>query len=431
MVSPRSMAASPRSEQSGSMSRFSDAAAITTVPLGAVADVRTGLAKGKSASISPVELPYLRVANVQDGYIDLKTVKRVLVEERSISRYSLQPGDVLLTEGGDIDKLGRGTVWRGELSPCLHQNHVFAVRPRCDVLDSNYLAAVAASDYGRKYFLSCAKRTTNLASINSTQLKAFPVPLRPLDEQKKIAAILAQVDDKLSIVSRQIEVVRVLKRGIMQSVFSGGVGNQDSAGRWAPHAEFKDSEVGRIPLGWTVCSLGSITHELRERNSGKLDDALLCGVSKEQGLMPMRERVKGATTDRCRIVAADAFAYNPMRINIGSIAKNDRDHSVMVSPDYVVFAARSQYMLPAYLDHFRRSDEWQRFVGRSGAGGVRIRIYYGDLAKMMLKVPPLREQAKVIEVLDAVTAKLAKLEGKQRETRRLKRGLMQKLLPSE
>jgi len=100
------------------------------------------------------------------------------------------PGDVLMTEGGDFDKLGRGTVWNGEIENCLHQNHVFAVRPKKDQACSGYLAAIAASDYGRTYFLSCAKRSTNLASINSTQLRALPVPVVPLSEQKRIAAVI-------------------------------------------------------------------------------------------------------------------------------------------------------------------------------------------------------------------------------------------------
>src|SRR5690606_4567437 len=99
------------------------------LPLHEVAEVRTGLAKGKANLKDPVELPYLRVANVQDGHIDLTQVKFILVERSQIERYSLRTGDILMTEGGDFDKLGRGDVWQGQIPVCLHQNHVFAVRP--------------------------------------------------------------------------------------------------------------------------------------------------------------------------------------------------------------------------------------------------------------------------------------------------------------
>lgn len=147
--------------------------------LSSVADIRTGVAKGKKNLKNPVELPYLRVANVQDGYIDLSAIKHIQIERDHIERFSLKTGDVLMTEGGDFDKLGRGDVWHGEITPCLHQNHVFAVRPNRLKLDSYFLAALSASHYGKTYFLSCSKQSTNLASINSTQLKDFPVLLPP------------------------------------------------------------------------------------------------------------------------------------------------------------------------------------------------------------------------------------------------------------
>jgi type I restriction enzyme S subunit len=160
------------------------------VPLSEVAEVRTGLAKGKRAQSAAIEVPYLRVANVQDGHLDLKEVKLIQVAPEQVGRYALQTGDVLMTEGGDFDKLGRGSVWTGEIDPCLHQNHVFAVRSQPALVRPGFIAALAASDYGRSYFLSCAKRSTNLASINSTQLKALPVPLVPMVEQARFVAVM-------------------------------------------------------------------------------------------------------------------------------------------------------------------------------------------------------------------------------------------------
>src|SRR5579871_4580468 len=118
--------------------------------LGAVAQVRTGLALGRAAGNDPDTLPYLRVANVQDGYLDLEEVKEVTVARAEVGRYSLADGDLLLTEGGDFDKLGRGCVWRGEVANCLHQNHVFAVRADRTRVDPNFLACATASRAGRQ-----------------------------------------------------------------------------------------------------------------------------------------------------------------------------------------------------------------------------------------------------------------------------------------
>ena len=190
------------------------------VPLHQIAEVRTGLAKGKSGQRDAIQMPYLRVANVQDGRLDLREVKLIDVARDQVQRYALQRGDVLMTEGGDFDKLGRGTVWNGEVEPCLHQNHVFAVRANIDCLDPDFLAAVVASEYGRSYFLGCAKRSTNLASINSSQLKAFPVPLPSLTEQQGIAAILRSRIQAVRANERLVEELDQEKAALMAELFT-------------------------------------------------------------------------------------------------------------------------------------------------------------------------------------------------------------------
>lgn len=160
-----------------------------------LAEVRTGLALGKKhTSKELASRPYLRVANVLDGALDLTDIKTVEVRSDELERYELRRGDVLMTEGGDFDKLGRGTVWQGEVDGCLHQNHVFSVRPDPSLLLSAYLAAIARSPYGKRYFLSCAKKTSNLASINKQQISSFPVLWASLSVQRRIAEQVASYD---------------------------------------------------------------------------------------------------------------------------------------------------------------------------------------------------------------------------------------------
>lgn len=189
--------------------------------LGSIANVRTGIAKGKSSLRSQKLLPYLRVANVQDGYLDLREIKQIEVESDQIERYSLKAGDILMTEGGDFDKLGRGTVWLGQIEPCLHQNHVFAVRVNPEIVDPYYLAALSASEYGRSYFLGCAKRSTNLASINSSQLKEFPVLLPPIAEQRRVTTILSCWDEAINASAIHTERLRTEKAALMSDLLTG------------------------------------------------------------------------------------------------------------------------------------------------------------------------------------------------------------------
>jgi type I restriction enzyme, S subunit len=170
-----------------------------------------------------LELPYLRVANVQDGYLDLADVKTVRIFSSDLERFQLKCGDVLMNEGGDYDKLGRGTVWENQIPVCLHQNHVFRVRCRSDVLNCYFLAAVSGSETGKRYFLRSSKQSTNLASINSTQLNAFEVPVPNLTEQVTIIRVLAAQDNQLTVETTGLMKLRALKSALMADLLTGRV----------------------------------------------------------------------------------------------------------------------------------------------------------------------------------------------------------------
>jgi type I restriction enzyme S subunit len=161
---------------------------VASSPLQELALVSSGITMGRRTQQPTQSVPYVTVANVQDRRLELRTVKTIEATAAEIERYRLRAGDLLLTEGGDPDKLGRGTLWRDELETCIHQNHVFRVRvTREDLLDRTYLNWHVGSRRGKSYFLRSAKQTTGIASINSTQLKGFPVILPPLREQRQFA----------------------------------------------------------------------------------------------------------------------------------------------------------------------------------------------------------------------------------------------------
>jgi type I restriction enzyme S subunit len=189
-----------------------------------VAEVGSGIAINRSRTKSnAVELPYLRVANVQDGYLDLSEIKTLEIEASKVDRYLLEPGDVLMTEGGDYDKLGRGTVWEGQVQPCVHQNHIFRVRTSDDKLRPRFLSVITGSDYGKRYFLRNSKQTTNLATINKSQLRDFPVPLPSPLEQDRIIERIATQEEQIDSNTRYKRKLQSLKAGLMQDLLTGRV----------------------------------------------------------------------------------------------------------------------------------------------------------------------------------------------------------------
>ena len=174
--------------------------------LGFVSDIPTGVTKGRNfAGKKTIFVPYLRVANVQDGYLDLSIIKEIEALPADIDRLRLKAGDVLMTEGGDFDKLGRGAVWEGQIEPCIHQNHVFRVRLDDNQVLPKYFAQVLLTPYAKGYFLKASKQTTNLATINKTQLRGFPLPIPPLCKQKEF---IEHVKQRERLEAQQREAIR-------------------------------------------------------------------------------------------------------------------------------------------------------------------------------------------------------------------------------
>ena len=165
------------------------------LPLGGISEIVSGITKGRHLNGQRVRsVPYLAVVNVQDRALDLSAVKTIEATENEIRRYRLRDDDLLLTEGGDPDKLGRGTLWKGEIAECIHQNHIFRVRLISDQVDPLFLNWLIGSNRGKRYFLKSAKQTTGIASINMTQLRGFPMLMPPVNLQRAFSRRIAAVD---------------------------------------------------------------------------------------------------------------------------------------------------------------------------------------------------------------------------------------------
>jgi type I restriction enzyme, S subunit len=190
-----------------------------------IAEIQGGLTLGKQYEGPLIERPYLRVGNVQDGYLDLADVSVIELPASVAAGVELRPDDVLMTEGGDLDKLGRGHLWKGEITGCLHQNHIFAVRCFRHKLEPKFLAYLTAAKYGRDYFEATGKKTTNLACTNATKVGEFPIPLPPLDEQR---AIVAHVEEKsaefrslIDCIESQIATLTAYRKSLIHECVSG------------------------------------------------------------------------------------------------------------------------------------------------------------------------------------------------------------------
>lgn len=194
--------------------------------LGDLTDVVGGVTKDakKQADPSYVEVPYLRVANVQRTRLDLRSIATIRVRPDQAEALRLLPGDVLLNEGGDRDKLARGWVWSGEIDDCVHQNHVFRARPHVDRVRPEWIAW-CANTYGAHWAQRHGRQSVNLASISMRTLRTMPIPTPPLPAQDVALSEIAKFREGQRALTASVETARRrssgLRRALLSAAFSG------------------------------------------------------------------------------------------------------------------------------------------------------------------------------------------------------------------
>ena len=276
-------------------------------------------------------------------------------------------------------------------------------------------------------------------NVAHKEMVAFP----PISEQKKIAAILTVVDDKLDVIARQIEATRSLKQGLMQTLFSRGVGTQDASGQWVPHAEFKDGELGEFPASWAAAKLNSHVNKVGSgvTPKGGSDSYLSSGIPliRSQNVLVGRlslDDVVFISLEQHEKMRNSALSPNDVLLNItgasiGRCAVLPADFEAGNVNQHVCIIRTEASLNPHFLFQYLNSEMGQKQVGRFQAGGNREGLNYQQIRSFYVPLPPVPEQHEIAKVLGCLDEKVEVLISKQAQYQTLKRGLMQKLLTGE
>ena len=282
-----------------------------------------------------------------------------------------------------------------------------------------------------------------MKGIRLEVLREFGLALPPLPEQQKIAAILTAVDDKLDVIARQIEATQTLKRGLMQTLFSRGVGTQDADGRWVPHAEFKDSEQGRIPQTWRVCQLQDISEFITK--GGTPTTYGFDWVRPEDGIPFFRSECvtdQGFNSKGMNFIAHEAHRQMErsevrpgdvlMTItgNIGRVAKAPTDYATANINQHIA-RVRVNDGDTENVYQCLKQDFYAKYYGAILTGQAYPQISLKQVRETPIVLAPLLEQKHIARVLADADVKTALLGRKLGAFQTLKRGLMQKLLTGE
>jgi type I restriction enzyme, S subunit len=394
-----------------------------------------------------VERPLKTVADQQyrrvtvkrrHGGIELRDVQ-LGADIKVKSQYLIKAGDFLISERQIVH--GACGIVPPDLEGALVSNEYLVLEPGkgLDVRYFNYLMQL--QKYA-KLFLLCSQGVDIekfLFKPKDWLKKEIPVP--PTLEQKKIAAILTAVDDKLGIIARQIETIQALKQSLMHTLFSRGVGTEDSNGCWLPHAEFKDSKLGKIPIGWEVQTLEALASSITVGIATSTTEHYV-----ESGVPLIRnQNIKEDFLDMSDLLhISEAFdsKNKSKRVEEGDILTVRTGYPGLscVVPEglgylqtFTTLITRPNQKLisPHFASRYFNSPKGKELMLHQAAGGAQQNINAGNLKKLLVPVPSLVEQRKIAEILAAADAKGRSLANKNRHYQTLKRGLMQKLLTGE
>jgi type I restriction enzyme S subunit len=385
-------------------------------PLKAVSALQTGLTLGKEYQESSlVTRPYLRVANVQDGYISLDDVAEVSLPEKDSSRYELRFGDVLMTEGGDYDKLGRGCVWENQVQHCLHQNHIFAVRPRPSHLIPEFLSLTMGSSYGKAYFTATSKQSTNLASTNSTKLRNFPFPLPGESEQNAIAIFLnretARIDALVAKKQRLIELLQEQRTALITRAVTKGLDGS------VPMKESGVEWLGEIPADWEVKKIKRLCLVRRGASPRPIEDQVYFDDEGEYAWVRIAdvtasERYLEETTQRLsELGRSKSVPLDPGELFVsiaGTVGKPIITRIKCCIHDgfvYFVYLRESR----EYLYYLFSCGEPYKGLGKLG---TQLNLNTDTIGDIYLPRPSMVEQERIVSYLDAEAAKINALIGK-------------------
>ena len=355
------------------------------------------------------DIPWLSAKDLKKFRLN-DSIEKVTREGANNGTCLIEAGSVLILVRG-MTLLKDVPVGVAERAMAFNQD-LKALIPSGEV-DGRYLGFYLAANKFR--LLTLVDRASHGAGrLPSDLLQSFEIELPGIEEQRKIADILLTWDRAVERADLRVAAEGRLKRGLLERLLTRRKRLDDLDGH-----------------KWESVRLGDVIIESKLRNGGASAEKDFYAGACAKGMVPMRKRIRGGSMGRCKVVRKDWFIYDPMRLNAGSIAKWGGPGDALASPDYAVFWCDESRLDPEFLNHFRLSHQWTKFVESAGTGSVRLRVHFSDLAALRLALPPLEEQRRITTNLNACDRELDLLRRQLAALKRQKHGLMQRLLTGQ
>lgn len=410
-------------------------------PLKSLADIRSSNVDKKSGESEIT----VQLCNYTDVYYSNRITRArsfmvATAKQREIDRFILEKGDVIITKDSETpDDIAVPAYVSEDLDNVICGYHLTLLKPIKNRTSGHFLSYLFQLETVQHYFYILANGITRFG-LTADAINGAPLLMPPLPEQKKIAAILSTVDDVIEKIQAQIGKLHDLKTGMMQELLTQGIGPDGK-----PHAEFKDSPVGRIPVEWETCSLVSCGIEVLDGDRGKEYPKETDFVASGYCLFLS---AKNVTKDGFKFNALSFISENKDRaLRKGKLRRDDivittrgtvgniayYDHSVQysqvrINSGMAIFRNVGDSVDTRFLYLLLRSPFIREQIDLLVFGSAQPQLTIGILKELQLVVPPHAEQEAISKALDAVAGKIDLTIARLECYRKLKKGLMQDLL---
>lgn len=372
--------------------------------LGALGTVISGLTYSPDDISEEMGTLVLRSSNIQDRQLFFDDNVFVNVDEDSFN--PVQENDILIcVRNGSKSLIGKSALISKEVEGVAFGAFMAIFRSE----HNNYLFQIFGTDLYQREIHKNLGATIN--SINGSDLRQFKIPIPPIPEQQKIAQILGTFDQAISTTKQIVEELKVRNKGLANQLLTGKM------------------KIRGFNEKWKTYSLGDVTENFSRRNKD-LVDARIYSVTNTNGFVLQSDHfsreVAGDDLNNYKIIRKNEFAYNPARVNVGSIAYFENEIGV-ISSLYVCFKTNEK-VEDKYLFYWLSIEKTKHDIARYGEGGVRIYLWYDLFATIKISLPSLEEQKAITNILDSAKLELIRYEEKLQQLQLQKKGLMQQLL---
>ena len=398
----------------------------TSHPMSYFGEVHAG--RQRSPNFTKGDLrPYLRVANVFDGYIDTSDVLEMHFSDAEYQRYRLQSGDILLNEGQSLKLVGRPAMYQGDPRDCCFQNTLVRFRPNEKVCSAFALYQFQRCLY-EGTFQKIAKKTTSIAHLGVSRFANLKLSWPPIPEQQKTACILSTWDKAIETVEKLIKNSKAQKKALSQQLLMG----KRRFPRFTKADRYFGTKYGSIPSDWIFPKLGDIAEEVHDRNGGKSDIPVLA-CSKHGGFVDslkyFKKKVFSNDTSNYKIVTLGTFGFPSNHIEEGSIGYQNLYEIGLVSPIYTVFKTAPE-VHDGYLYKLLKTEHYRQIFAASTNASVDRRgsLRWREFSRIRIPLPPLEEQEAISDAIDQADKELANYLSHLANLVEQKKSLMQQLL---